>query len=269
MSWSDWGPRRSPATVAELRQKAEKKIEQLRKKGQQLQPVTIEGRRITRTFWGTAWCDNLERYSDFSNRLPRGRRYVIHGALIDLVIEPGQIKAQVMGSSLYRIDIQIQALPKDDWELIKQQCKGRIQSLIELLRGELSESVMQIVTRPGEGLFPTPEEIHLDCDCPDWAEMCKHVAAALYGVGARLDERPELLFVLRGVDPKELVESAVEGALAGSLKSSGNRLGMVDLSAVFGVDIEDEEWEMPAVPPDLLPKKAKAGKKRKLPATRK
>jgi len=67
---------------------------------------------------------------------------------------------------------------------------------------------MDRVCREGDGLFPSPAEIKLSCSCPDWADMCKHVASALYGVGARLDQKPQLLFVLRGVDENELIAGA-------------------------------------------------------------
>jgi hypothetical protein len=169
--------------------------------GRTLSPVEVRGRKIATTFWGDAWCSNLEAYSDFANRLPRGRTYVRNGSVIDLQIERGRVRALVSGTSLYEVAIGMQPLPRPRWTRIKTQCAGQITSLVELLRGSLSDSVMEIVTRKGEGLFPSPREISLSCSCPDWATMCKHVAATLYGVGARLDRAPELLFTLRCVDP--------------------------------------------------------------------
>ena len=210
----------------------------MKKAGREISPVEITGRKIATTFWGEAWCKNLEAYSDYANRLPRGRTYVRNGSLLDLQIEAGCVRALVSGSDLYRVEIAIERLKKKRWTEIKGRCGGQIDSLVELLQGSISGNVMEIVTRKGEGLFPSPREISLDCSCPDWATMCKHVAATLYAVGARLDHRPELLFTLRGVDPLELVESAVDQGVQSRKRRAGRVLKTRELSAVFGVDID-------------------------------
>ena len=170
----------------------------------------IEGRKIAATFWGEAWCDHLESFSDFANRLPRGRTYVRNGSVCHLAIAKGHVEAKVSGSELYNVTVKIKTLPQKKWNELKKRCTGQIGSLLELLSGQLSESIMQVVTDRKEGLFPLPGEISFDCDCPDWASMCKHVAAVLYGVGSRFDHRPELLFELRGVDVEELIETDAE-----------------------------------------------------------
>ncbi|MBU1220212.1 hypothetical protein KKF34_11055 [Myxococcota bacterium] len=237
--WDDgyWPPY---VSVAEKRKKAEQNATKLKKKGKSLSPVKIEGRKITTTFWGNAWCANLEAYSDFSNRLPRGRTYVRNGSVIDLQIENGEIKARVSGTRLYTINIKIKPLPDKKWNEIKTKCSGQIESLIELLQGSLSKSVMEIVTRKGDGLFPSPQEIDMNCSCPDWATMCKHVAAALYGVGSRLDLEPELLFKLRGVDAAEMIQAAIDQPVSATQKRKGRVLKADDLSSIFGVDINME-----------------------------
>jgi uncharacterized Zn finger protein len=225
-------------SVAERRYRAAQDAAKMKKAGQRVSPVTIAGRKITTTFWGDAWCKNLEAYSDYSNRLPRGRTYVRNGSVIDLQIEAGHVRALVSGTDLYTVDIQIKPLPKQKWSSIKRECAGQIASLVELLKGSLSKSVMEIVTRKGEGLFPSPREITLSCSCPDWATMCKHVAATLYGVGARLDHEPQLLFTLRGVDPTEMVEAAIDQPAAAGKARKGRILETRELSSVFGVDID-------------------------------
>ena len=174
-------------------------------KGRVVSPVAIEGRKIAQSFWGKAWCDNLERYSDFENRLPRGRTYVRNGSVIDLQIERGKVEALVSGSEIYKVEIDIAVAAPARWTAICRDCAGSVGSLIELLQGKLSKNVMERVCREADGLFPAPGEIEMSCSCPDWADMCKHVAATLYGVGARLDSDPDLLFTLRGVDRAELV----------------------------------------------------------------
>ncbi|PKN04802.1 MAG: hypothetical protein CVU74_05075, partial [Deltaproteobacteria bacterium HGW-Deltaproteobacteria-9] len=198
MSYGDWKPY---VPVAQRRAKAEKVATKAKKAGKDLHPVVAAGRRaIAHTFWGKAWCDNLEAYSDFENRLPRGRTYVRNGSVIDLKIEPGKVRALVMGSRLYQIEISIAAVSDSHWQALAKECTGAIASLVELLQGKLSQAVMTRICQPTTGLFPAPRDIQLDCSCPDWATMCKHVAAVLYGVGARLDAQPELLFTLRQVD---------------------------------------------------------------------
>jgi uncharacterized Zn finger protein len=224
-------------SVGERQARAEKTLEKLRNKGVPIDPVRLDGKTIARTFWGKAWCDNLERYSDFSNRLPRGRSYVRNGSVVDLQIGPGTVTARVAGTRLYDVRVDIDPLPRDRWAAIRDECTGAIGSLVELLQGKLSRAVMEVITRPGAGLFPSPAEIRMSCSCPDWAVLCKHVAAALYGAGARLDDRPELLFLLRGVDHLELVASAAaEDALAPP--TTAPTIQGADLGDLFGIDLD-------------------------------
>ncbi len=234
-------------TVREQRGKARRLMEKLKKQGIDIQPVVLEGRTIARSFWGKGWCKHIESFSDYSNRLPRGTRYVRNGSVCHLEIVPGEIHAIVSGSELYRIVIQIKPLKPALWEAIKQKCAGQIGSILELLKGRLSDQVMQVVTDAKEGLFPLAEEIDLKCDCPDWAYMCKHLAATLYGVGARLDSHPELLFLLRGVDPAELIESEIR-LPDSSTEAGADALAEDSLSAIFDVELDEEESPSEPVP---------------------
>src|SRR3989304_7898921 len=195
---SGWGWPRY-VSVSERRLKAEKTVSKMVKKGQKVSPVKLDGRTIAKTFWGRAWCDHLESFSDFENRLPRGRTYVRNGSVCHLAMTKGKIEAEVSGSEIYSLCIRIKTLQGKKWHAVKHRCAGQIGSLLELLQGNVSDHVMEVVTDRNEGPFPLPGGTTFECDCPDWAVMCKHVAAVLYGVGARLDEKPELLFTLRGV----------------------------------------------------------------------
>lgn len=225
-------------SVAARRQKAAKLAAKLAKKGQSLSPVSASRGAIAKSFWGKSWCENLERYSDFSNRLPRGRTYLRNGSVIDLKVGTGEATAQVMGSSLYRIKIQISAVPSAHWQSIARDCARSIDTLVELLQGQLSVSVMERITRPGSGLFPSPKEIRFSCSCPDSAALCKHIAATLYGIGARLDAEPQLLFALRKVDAKELIARAGEGdSLPQKAPRAGRILDSSKLAGVFGIDL--------------------------------
>lgn len=239
MSYYAWRPY---VPVAERRRKAEKKLAKLKKKGQCLSPVTIQGRAIAKSFWGKSWCANLERYSDYENRLPRGRTYVRNGSVVDLQIAKNQVIAVVNGSALYKVAITIVPVAAARWKAICRDCAGTIDSLVELLQGRLSKGVMDRVCREGDGLFPAPKEIKLSCSCPDWAGMCKHIAAVLYGFGARLDERPALLFALRGVDENQLLANAgQELSLKKPVPATTRVLDSDDVAALFGLELEMDE----------------------------
>jgi len=252
--------------VAEKRRRAERQLAKLTKKGRPASPVRIEGRTIARSFWGRAWCANLERYSDYANRLPRGRSYVRNGSVLDLQIAKGEIAAMVAGSDLYKVKIVMAPVTAARWKGICRDCAESIDSLVELLQGRLAKAVMDRVSREGDGLFPSPAEIKLSCSCPDWADMCKHVAAVLYGIGARLDESPQLLFVLRGVNENELIAGAGQNLpLAKAAPNSAKILDDSDVAALFGLEMAET---VASAPPSggNHPKRSNARKERSAPA---
>jgi len=245
--------------VSVRRHEAARTAAKLAKKGQALSPVPASRGAIAKSFWGRSWCQNLERYSDYSNRLPRGRTYLRNGSVIDLQVEAGEATAQVMGSSLYRIRIRIAPVTQARWESIARDCARSIDTLIELLQGQLSEAVMERITRPGTGLFPSPKEIDFSCSCPDSAAMCKHIAATLYGIGARLDTQPQLLFGLRRVDAKDLIARAGGGeTLAQKTPKSSRILDSSKLTDVFGIDLSGAELKAPGKQPAKSAAKRKA-----------
>jgi len=224
--------------VAKRRAQAAKKIVAMQKKGRVITPVVIEGRKIAKSFWGKAWCDNLERYSDYANRLPRGRTYVGNGSVVDLQVNRGRVEALVSGSELYQVKIDIAVAAPARWKAICADCAGSVGSLVELLQGKLSKNVMERVCREADGLFPAPREIRMSCSCPDGAVMCKHVAAALYGVGARLDSDPDVLFLLRGVNRAELVSDVADLPLTRTAARSEKVLADDDFAALFGLELD-------------------------------
>ena len=231
----DW-PRYESAAErqAKARRNAAKLASKAGRKGEALEPVRSTVRGIASSFWGKSWCRHLESFSDYSNRLPRGRSYLSTGLVLDLKVSPGLVRALVSGSSLYTIEVEVAPLAADRWTRLKRACSGRIDTLVELLEGRLSEDVMRHVCERSEGLFPAPADIRLSCSCPDYATMCKHVAATLYGVGARLDARPELLFTLRGVDHLELIATGVSPIASAP---AADRLEDTDLQELFGIDL--------------------------------
>lgn len=252
----DWG---AYVPVAERRRKAARELAQLRRKGHPVTPVTITGRRIATTFWGQAWCDTMESYGDFATRLPRGRTYVRNGSVVDLQISPATITALVSGSDLYRVRVDITEVPKARWQAMCADCAGAIGSLVDLLQGRLSASVMARLCRREDGLFPRSSEIRFTCSCLDHALMCKHVAAVLYGVGARLDHAPELLFCLRAVDGADLVGDldATRLLAQGDPPAARRLLPPEDVARLFDLDLAE-----PALPSQLIAEPGKAKGKR-------
>jgi len=244
MDYGGWKPY---VSVAARRKKAELAATKATKAGAVLSPIASYRGAIAKTFWGKAWCDNLERYSDYANRLPRGRTYVRNGSVIDLQITAGEVRAQVMGSRLYTVAMTVAACPEKQWRAIGADCSGSIDSIVELLQGKLSTAVMERICKPGTGLFPAPKEITFNCSCPDWASMCKHVAAVLYGVGARFDQQPEFLFALRRVDANDLIRQVATG-LPESRKRPATRKVLDDalVADVFGIEMA--EAYLPAKP---------------------
>ena len=234
--------------VAKRRAQAAKHLKNAKSKGKSLNPVIIAGREIANTFWGKAWCDNLENYSDYANRLPRGRTYVRNGSVLDLQISKGKIFAQVMGSYLYEVTIEIKAMATLKWISLVKRCSGKIESLIELLQGKFSNGVMSMIIDKESGLFPRPNEIEMECSCPDGVGMCKHTAAVLYGMGACLDQQPEKLFTLRHVDHLELIAQASTDGIIAAARSSKDALDESDLSAVFGIEMAPAEETKKAIP---------------------
>ena len=242
MSYWDYYPRY--VSVAEKKAKAAKKLKQLKKKNHNIKPVVIEGSAIARTWWGKSWNRNLERYADYSNRIGRGRSYVRHGAVLDLQIDSGKVESLVQGtrSKPYSVSIKIKAINKKIWQDIKASCGGKLDSLQELLAGKFPKALGEIFMAQGKGLFPSPKEIEFSCSCPDWAYMCKHVAATLYGIGARLDEEPGLFFKLRKVRMNDLVTGVVEDKTRKLLEKAKKKTKRViaesDLADMFGIDME-------------------------------
>ncbi|MGH8289048.1 MAG: SWIM zinc finger family protein [Steroidobacteraceae bacterium] len=272
MNW--WNYARKPG-VTEQRQRAAREAQRLAKRlvkaGRRPTPVVIDGRTIARSFWGKAWCENLESYRDYEYRLPRGRSYLRNGAVLDLEVGAGRVTALVSGSraSPYEVDIKIKPVTGAHWTRLKSQCAGGIGSLIELLEGRLSDQVMQVITHREQGLFPKPAEIEMSCSCPDWATMCKHVAAVLYGVGARFDREPALLFTLRQVDHGELIAAATDVDVS-RRRTQRKTLAGEDLGSVFGIELTEALRVRPAPmkraarqPPGLKKRKKIKGRGRK------
>ncbi len=253
MRYFDEYPEHIP--VAKRRANAERKLQQLRKTHAHLQPVIIAGRALAKTWWGKSWNSNLERYADFAYRMERGRSYARHRAVLDLQLKAGNVTAMVLGSSPkpYDIGIKIDTLSAKKWGAIRQACEGHFDSLSELLAGTFPQALKDLFYEQGAGLFPAPREIHFKCSCPDVASMCKHIAAALYGVGARFDDDPSLFFTLRGINIDDLITQTVaettQTLLDKAQRQRDHVLDDVDLGEVFGIQLDDVDAPVPPLSP--------------------
>lgn len=238
----------------ERKERLQREIAKRQKRGEKFQALEAPAgqKKLCTTFWGQAWCRNLEAYQVYESRLPRGRSYLRQGKVYNLEIEPGNLSAVVAGSELYDTSVTIKPLPKEQWMQIVESSAGQVDSMLDLLAGKLGDGLMKVLTDPDDGLFPKPKEIRFNCSCPDHADMCKHVAAALYGVGVLLDTKPELLFTLRGVDQAELLSTASDAAIT-DLSVDAGELAGADLSAIFGIDLNMEE-----LPTERAPKGKRA-----------
>jgi uncharacterized Zn finger protein len=248
-------------SAAERRRRIAAALRDLERRGVAPAPVIIEGREIATTFWGGAWCEHVEGLADLATRLPRGRSYVRSGAVVDLRIEPGAVHARVCGTELYEATVRIRRLPRARWAEVRRASTGRIANLVDLLSGKLSDAVLRVLSDPERGVFPRSGEIELACTCPDDARLCKHLAAVLYGIGARLDREPELLFVLRGVDAAELVAAA--GAAASRVASGEGALPREALGEIFGIELEPAGAKVDLTTSVAAPGRARHARKRR------
>ncbi len=232
----------SQPNAAELREKARASIASAQKKGRRYEPVVPVKKRgeLCETWWGRAWCANLEKYADYESRLDRGKSYVRSGAVIDLQIQSQRVEAKVQGRrrSPYKVEVRIGRLPEENCQRIIERCNQKIESLEKFVSGEFPEELKDVFTGDG-GLFPTPKEISFNCSCPDWALMCKHVAAVLYAIGIRFDENPFYFFGLRGIDVDRFIDVAIENRIEMMLENadckSGRIIDMARADELFGV----------------------------------
>ncbi len=234
--WNDRNEYSQP-DAAQLKRNSKSSIHTAKAKGKVLEPVVIQGRAIAKNWWGKAWCDNLERYADFESRLDRGKRYVRTGAVIDLKIQKGKILARVQGrrKSPYKVEIRISPLSEEKCQRIIEQCGRKLENVEKLMNGDFPEEMKELF-QSSDGLFPAPQEISFTCSCPDWALMCKHVAAALYGVGARLDEKPLMFFELRGIDVDRFIDVTLASKVEAMLQNVDQRTErMLDEDSVRGL----------------------------------
>ena len=205
-----WYPRYVPVDAQRARVVSE--MNRLVASGVEVQPVELRGRTLARSFWGRRWCEHVESFSEYAARLAQGRACLRNGSVCHLSMESGGVDAMVIGSALHHVTIRVRRLEAAAWMAMRTACAGRVESVVELREGRVPDDVAEVVTDRGSGLFPQPGDIVASCDCGAGTTLCKHAAAVLWGIGSRLDERPELLFRLRGVDETDLIAAEAAGS---------------------------------------------------------
>ena len=231
----------------ERKEDVQRLMDRRRSRGEvfELLEVKASSKKLCSTFWGQAWCRHLEAFQVYEGRLQRGRSYLRQKTVYNLKIKPGVVEAIVAGATLYETRVHIRPLAEHRWADIAREGSGQVHSMLDLLAGRLGDGLMQLLVDVDRGLFPSPGEMRFDCSCPDHADLCKHVAAVLYGTGVLLDERPELLFTLRGVDQAELL-SVASSVTAAGLSSVDEALSGSDLSRIFGIELGEMNLPSPS-----------------------
>jgi uncharacterized Zn finger protein len=226
-------------SVKDLRQRAAFFAKKLGDEGVRLTPVKSAKKSISSSFWGQAWNRNLNHYSMFANQLAPGRTFLRNGAVIDLCVEKGTIRGLVAAQSLCEVAVKARPVDTARWARLVERCSGSVRSLTDLMSGKLPEETLAAITDESAGLFPEPEEITFSCSCPDWTDVCVHVAAVLYGFSLRLDEEPALLFTLRSTDPADLISSATDKFVSDVAAVSDPMVesDMHQLEDLFGIDL--------------------------------
>jgi len=185
------------------------------------------GERFGTTWWGRLWIHALERLGDdFENRLPRGKKYAEEGAVSHFNVNPGEILAKVHGRKTYTVTLGLPALTPAQWAKALERIHQEARFVASLLAGEMPQGLDETFREAGASLYPrVPKELQTHCDCPDWANPCKHVAAVCYVMAEALDRDPWLLFDLRGMTRDEVLEALQALRGEGSQEPAPRRRG--------------------------------------------
>ena len=215
-------------------------VKQLQDEGRVLHPAKADGKKIAKSFWGYSWVRHIESYQDYESRLPRGRSLLRNNAVLDLTITGNQAEALVFDQELYEIRIIMEPVDPAQLKQIQTLCAGKINSLLDLIQGNLSEDILQILSDPEKGLFPRYDEIRFICNCLDDSILCKHAAAVLYGIGPVLDQKPDLFFSLRGIDYSMLFSGIDAEKITDDPQTSDQTAAFhdIDLEKTFGIELD-------------------------------
>ena len=221
-----------PLSLSERRKLSEKEKKRLMEEGIDLNPLEVKPReKITKKFWGKLWYQYLSAFEDLDYRLLEGRKLVSANSLLNLVTEELSLKGLVFDQDSYQVQIKFEPLSEEQKNTFSSEVTENVGSLLSLLEGKFSDEMCERITEESSGLFPSLGEIHFDCPCMDYADLCKHSAACLIGLAKRFDENPDLFFKLRGLSPEDLLT-----------QEKGEKLVDIDeeeVSKLFDIDLEN------------------------------
>ncbi len=176
--------------------------------------MLVPGRKMMhfgRTWWGQQWLAALDDI-DFSNRLPRGRRYAGNGSVRSIAIDDTAVTAHVKGSrpSPYRVEVALTSYSESQRQFVLEVVESSPVLLSRLLNRQLPAPVLTLLEERGIRLFPGSwQDMTARCSCPDVALPCKHIAAVIYLIANEIDKDPFLVFALHGLDlPRALAARA-------------------------------------------------------------
>jgi uncharacterized Zn finger protein len=163
---------------------------------------------IGEQWWSRRFIGVLESFA-LGTRLTRGRSYARKGQVISLVIEPGEVTAEVQGSRVtpYRVKIGLKKFSELVWAKVEVVLAEQALHSAQLLAGEFPRELEPVFAQTGAPLFPARlADLDLRCTCPDQAVPCKHIAAVFYLLAERFDDDPFLILRWRGRGREALLD---------------------------------------------------------------
>ena len=196
------------------------------------------------TWWGNSWMNSLKD-TDFTNRIPRGKSYANTGKVYDIDIDDNSISAKVQGrySDYYDTRISFRTFNESEKKIILDVINSSDVLLSSLLNHELPVELYDELTCKGIQVFPSSvDDFTSSCNCPDYAYICKHIAAVIHMMVHEVDKDPFEVFKLQGCD------------LVGMLDYDDNSTiqSVEDLFCHDDMDFELDELADFSTVPDLL-----------------
>ena len=164
--------------------------------------IEMASRPITKTWWGEKWLDALKGV-DYANRIGRGKTYANTGRVYDIIINDNLALAKVKGNyqSFYNVSVEFKQFSQSEKNTIIKAIYENPTVMSALLNRKLPREVYDLLKSQNVNVFPTSHrDLNTDCNCPDYATICKHIAGLVYMIALEIDKDPFLIFKLRGLD---------------------------------------------------------------------
>lgn len=178
------------------------------------------------TAWGQRFLQALEQGLE-PKRLARGRQYSASHRVPDWAWTGGHLRfsGKNRGTAYYGMNepirfeghIEISPLPGCLWQAVIPELGNQAGFIARLLLNEIPDSLESHLQARGHSLIPGRygEDLQATCSCPETESPCRHVAAVLVALAARIDQTPLLLFELRGLNRATLAARLEDTVLGG------------------------------------------------------